>query len=226
MHTASIAHPSADLPAIFTGLALRFARWAAIVLVFMGIFLPWIMSGATALNHNAIDLAEWASIHPLAAAQTPPYGVALMLRLPLVLLGLCIGWMGTGAGRFLRVVALLWVVLFLLPPFEFVADSGNANYRQQATLALMTLIAGGAGITFNRKQRLRTAVTLVCSLVGCIVPAFAAASVLPLREAYLPTSVGTGVWLTTGGFVALTCLVGVSAWSAWMTWSTQQKRQT
>ena len=108
----------------------------------IGYVQPWIVLQSGPMTLNAFDLAEWASLVPLQRSTTPPLLASLLLRSPPVILSLVLG---AAAGRKRWVMSAAAICLLSasqLPPFEFVYDINNLNYRQQAALAALSLVAG------------------------------------------------------------------------------------
>lgn len=162
---------------------------AAALLLIVYLF-PWVVNPSVSLTANAYDLAAWASVHPAVQAETPTLLTCLLLRLPLACIGLLVAF---GARRSaLSALVTLVVVAALLPPLEFVHDTGNPNDRQQAALALLTLIGGGIGVS-GMLPRYRGWIAAGIALTG------AAASALGLPRGYelmrgfgLATQIGAG----------------------------------
>ncbi|MFN8448358.1 MAG: hypothetical protein U0521_07145 [Anaerolineae bacterium] len=162
---------------------------AAALLLIVYLF-PWVVNPSASLTANAYDLAAWASVHPAVQAETPTLLTCLLLRLPLACIALLVAF---GARRSaLSALVVLVAVAALLPPLEFIHDTGNPNYRQQAALALLTLLAGGIGVS-GILPRYRGWIAVGIALVG------AASSALGLLRGYelmrgfgLETQIGVG----------------------------------
>lgn len=176
-------------------------------LALIGTWLPWLGIGIAALDHNLIDLAEWTSLHPGASAEVLPYLTPLLLRLPPVCLALLIG-IGLHRGdHTLRIIAVVALTAALLPPFEFLSALDNANYRQQAALALIALCGGIIGQTVWPGRLHRPALLILAGL-GIGSAATGLARALALRQAYLPeTQPGLGIVVTDAAFGLLLLLV-------------------
>jgi hypothetical protein len=132
-------------------------------------FIPWLGAGGAGLTFGAYDLAEWASLHPLAAASSPSLLASLLLRMPLVILVwivvinrptlLTVGW-------WLAALLVIIVTLFSLPPVEFFTEAlENPNYRQQFILATAALAGGVIGLS-GLLSPFRPYLTMVLGLLG------------------------------------------------------------
>lgn len=151
---------------------------------------PWLVNPSASLSPNAYDLAEWASLHPAVRDATPALLTSLLLRLPLACLALLIGFTAR-RGLFPALIVLV-LAAALLPPPEFVKALDNSNYRQQAALALFTLIGGAIGFS-GRLPRVRHWIAAAIALLGALV------SIIGLLQGYnlmhgfsLPAQIGIG----------------------------------
>ena len=106
----------------------------------LGYLLPWAVASSAPMTLNAYDLAEWASLHPAQRQTTPPLLAPLLLRAQLVVLSSIIAL--SVSQRWVAAAAVVALALAQLPPFEYVYDIANLNYRQQFVLALVSLVAG------------------------------------------------------------------------------------
>lgn len=175
---------------------------------------PWIINGSAALNLTAYDLAEWASLHPAAVAQTPPLLTSLLLRLPLACAGVWLAWYRphSGAARILVGVIVTLIAIGLLPPPEYLGQRDNPNYQQQAGLATLTLAAALAGLFAARRVKpiVRTVVSVI-ALVGGLVAALGGLSLAVqwMGEYGLPAIIGSGAIMMGVCFAvtALLCLL-------------------
>ncbi len=164
------------------------------VLAFVGCVLPWSLNPGAGLTFNLLDLAEWSSLHPAVHAQQPPMLTSLLLRLPWVALALLLALFSTGRGRFAAGLAVALIAAGLLPPFEFLASSGDPNYRQQALTAAVTLGAGLAAVA--APQRVRPVLIIAVSVLALLAALAGLAEALRLmRELRLPTLPGPGALL-------------------------------
>ena len=139
-------------------------------------FVPWVDGGSASLTFGAYDLAEWTSLHPAVRFVEPGLVMTLLLRLvpALLVIGLS-AWASLHRGSGLWWLAGLVVLIAaagLLPPFEFIANTGDPNYRQQFIVALVALIGGlvawsGLLRRHSRWITLGAAVgALICAAVG------------------------------------------------------------
>lgn len=158
---------------------------------------PWIINGSAALNLTAYDLAEWASLHPAASAQSPPLLTSLLLRLPLACAGIWLAWYRphTSAVRILVGGIVALIAIGLLPPPEFLGQRDNPNYQQQAGLAALMLTASLIGLFAGGRVKpiIRTGVS-VSMLVGGLVAALGGLSLAVqwMGEFQLPAVIGSG----------------------------------
>lgn len=170
-----------------------FALTAAALILY---FVPWVDAGSASLTFGAYDLAEWTSLHPAVRFVEPALVMTLLLRLvpALLVIGLA-AWASLCRGSGLWWLAGLTVLIAaggLLPPFEFIANTGDPNYRQQFVVALTALIGGLASWSglLGRHHRwitLGTAIgALACAAVGLT-------QALALFDGFrIDTAVGTG----------------------------------
>lgn len=165
--------------------------WLIAAVALASCLLPWLVSPAAGLSLNPIDLAEWTSLAPAVQAQTPPLLTTFLLRAPLLVVALLIalaanryrGW----AGLFILLLAAAQ-----LPPFEFLNDSANSNYRQQLLMAVLT---GGLGllVLFVLPRRFALSAAMVVATLGLIAAVLGIASALREMQSFaLPVQVGPG----------------------------------
>jgi hypothetical protein len=182
--------PTAQQPAHRPS-AQRFAlmragwAWLAIAALFAAFQLPWVRAGAAALDMPLNDAAEWATLHPAGAAQTPAYLTALLVRLGWPVLAVLAAVWLRPRGAAVLVCGLAFV--FALPPFEYLADRANGNYQQQAFVAGLTFAGAAAMFALARLRPVWAGV--VCGVV-CGVGAAAA----------IAGTAGVVGWL--GGFIS------------------------
>ncbi len=160
---------------------------------------PWLVNPGASLSLNGYDLAEWASLHPAVREATPALLTSLLLRLPLACLALLIAF--TRRRGLLPAVIVLITALALLPPPEFVKALDDPNYRQQATLALFTLMGGVMGLS-GKLQRARHWIATTVGLLGamaCLVGLLQSYNLM--RDFDLPTQIGAGGALLALAFV-------------------------
>jgi len=184
-------------------------RWyglsiVALLLAWVGCYLPWIATKGAALSSNLPDLAEWMTLNP--------YGRGSALLTPLALRGV-FGLIAVALANLtplltdrllrwvVRVQALL-IAIGLLPPFDFFRTSpDDPNYRQQFLITLLT--CAGVLIAWRRPIRVLAVpaviLAIVCGGLGVL------ASVSAWAALKLQTGVGIGALLTL--LALLTALV-------------------
>lgn len=135
-----------------------------IVLALAGYLLPWLSLGANGLTYNGYDLAEWTTLNPAVQVGTPPLLPSLLLRLSLVCVALLVVLIGTQS-KWLKLVFLTGFTIALLPPFEFLANSANPNYRQQFGLSVFTFLAGLALLRVSKGYK-QNAIAIGLSLIS------------------------------------------------------------
>ena len=184
-----------------------FVYFCLLLALLAGLLLPWLLAPNAGMTLNAYDLAEWASLHPAQRVSNPPLLVPLLLRGQLVILCALAGLVARSL-REKRAAALVIVVLAVaqLPPIEFVKDIGNLNYRQQAGLALASLLLGMTALRWLA-IRWQPLVSAVCSLLGALTTLVGATLAL---EAYASLAsgggAGLGVWLVAASYICLFAL--------------------
>lgn len=151
---------------------------AALVLVaLVGYVQPWIVVPTGSMTLNAFDLAEWASLIPAQRVTSPPLLTPLLLRLQPLILCLILGASATGRAKSaISAIAILVLAAAQLPPFEYVYDSNNLNYRQQFFLAIASLLGGFAPLPFSHR-RVAALATFALPIAGL------ATSIIGLRQA-------------------------------------------
>lgn len=181
----------------------------AILVVFLVLILvtyaqPWVINPGASLSPGGYDLAEWASIHPISGGESPPLLTALLLRLPLVCAVLSFAFLlpSDKKHRILAGIAVLLIATALLPPFEFLSDSGNWNYRQQFALAVITLMGGFVGLSGWLKNY-RSVIGIASAVIGVVVCLVGLSRAYALKEGFdLPLHIGVG-GLGTAAFFGL-----------------------
>lgn len=169
--------------------------------------LPWVINPGASLSPGGYDLAEWATIHPAAMGENPPLLTGLLLRLPLLCAALAFAfWLQPSTtNRVIGAVIVILMGIALLPPFEFLDDPGNWNYRQQIALAVVTVIGGLFGVT-GWLRSVRPIIGVFAALMGAAACMLGLSSVFSLMQTFnLPVSIGAGAIFTTVVF-----LVGVA----------------
>lgn len=141
--------------------------WALLVVGFTAYIFPWLINPAASLSPNAYDLAEWASLPPVERAVNPPLVTSLFLRLPLVCLAVITAFQETPPiKRWFRLSVVAGFAIAAFPPLEFFTQARNdPNFRQQFTLALMTLIGGLVG-TSKSGRRFQRPIIILFAFVG------------------------------------------------------------
>ncbi len=120
--------------------------WGILLTSLVGVVafhMPWHDHAVAAFRLNAFDLAEWGTLHPTIRLESPTLWSSLLLRWPLLGLGLSMAisanhlrderwrWIWRG-------IAIL-VVLRLNPPIEFYKGPGSAGDNEQQ-LGYLTLV--------------------------------------------------------------------------------------
>lgn len=169
-----------------------------LILCVFGYLSPWVIHPAGGLTFHAYDLAEWASLHPIVRAESPALFTTMLLRLPLVAIGVLFA-LSAHRGRRWRVwcwVAAFGVALGLLPPFDFVTQLSNGNYQQQLGLALMVIVALVLSIT-GRFVRIYPIIGAATALIGFLSGVIGFVYTLDLLHDFdLATAPGMGVFFT------------------------------
>lgn len=144
---------------------LLYALLAAAVFAY---FAPWlVVSSGISLSLGAYDLAEWVSL----MLPNRPLTTMLMLRLPAACLAVLVALIG-GRRRWsytwwLALAGVVIAAVALLPPFEFLTQRDDVNYRQQFLIAIATFIIGLVCLTRLVDQvRLLASITVAA---GCVV---------------------------------------------------------
>lgn len=181
--------------------------WLWLSLAWLTYVTPWALNPGAGLTVNAYDLAEWASLHPTAQANallTP-----LLLRAPLMFLTWLIA---LHAPRELKgswwwhVLAILVLVLAQLPPLEFLGETGDPNYRQQALLAVLSLGGAWPLLWLKRGQSLLTLLLAFLLGLSALIGGLQGAQLM--REPFgMPAHLSLG-WLS---FVGVALLLMLSA---------------
>ena len=178
---------------------------AAVVLVgLLGCVQPWIVVSTGSMTLNVYDLAEWASLVPAQRETSPPLLAPLLLRLQPVILCLILGAVADGrAKKAIVAIAILLLAAAQLPPFEYVYDINNLNYRQQFFLAIASLAGGWAVIPF-RHRWLATLATIVLPVAGLVTAAIGLAQAQALYlEFQIGATAGAGIVILSVSHLAL-----------------------
>ena len=179
-----------------------------LLLGLLGYLLPWAVASSAPMTLNAFDLAEWTSLYPAQRHTDPPLLAPLLLRAQLVILTVIFALTASGRpGKAITAAAVLLLALAQLPPFEYVYDIANLNYRQQFGLALVSLI-GGLLATLASKRRLARILLIGLAAVG-IVSVYAGVSQAfdVLRQLQVIASVGLGPWLLIASYAGIAATV-------------------
>ena len=178
-----------------------------LILLLLGLFgyvSPWAVTRSAPMTLNAYDLAEWTSLHPAQRHTTPPLLAPLLLRAQLVILTLTFAV--TASGRWITALVVLLLALAQLPPFEYVYDIANLNYRQQFGLALFSLIAGLVTTRFGHRRPARS-MLIVLPVVGiALVYAGVSQAFEVYRQLQAVASVGMGPWLLVASYIGIGAL--------------------
>ena len=199
--------------------------WALIGASLLGVVavhMPWHVHDVAAFSLNAFDLAEWVSLHPATRAENPALLSSILLRLPLVLLGISIAL----SANFLRDERLRWiwrfvallVVFRLNPPIDFYRSPNGVSLNEQH-LAFLTYAGIGLVlliIVIGRRIRpfyfpLMTLVWVVIIVVSWDGLSRATRTVETLQ---IDVGYGAGIYLLIGTAVGV---IGLSAYRLYLT---------
>lgn len=184
----------------------RWVFWLGLLYLGSGL-LPWVTVSGAGFNLNPVDLAEWTSLAPAIQNQSPPLFTTFLLRTFLLIATLLLA-LGAGRRRWLAVIVVIVLAAAQFPPFEFLADSGNANYRQQMLMAALTLALGFAAV-FLLPVRYRELVAVIVTIVGLVAIGVGVSSALATLGTYgLDAAPGLGAWIAA---IALASALVVSA---------------
>lgn len=178
--------------------------FALIVVALCGYALSWIVAPVGSMTLNGHDLAEWASLVPSQRATSPPLLASLLLRLQPLMLSLLLGSAAAGRGGMaLSAAAICLLAAAQLPPFEFVYDINNLNYRQQFGLAAFSLI-GGLCLIPLRSRRPSLMVVLFITAAGLVTSALGLSMALELYGVFsLDAVAGAGFWVVGLSYAGL-----------------------
>ncbi len=175
-----------------------------LLLGLLGYISPWAVTRSAPMTLNAYDLAEWTSLHPAQRHTTPPLLAPLLLRVQLVILTLTFAV--TASGRWITALVVLLLALAQLPPFEYVYDIANLNYRQQFGLALFSLIAGLVATRFGNRRPARS-VLIVLPVAGVASVYTGVSQAFEVyRQLQAVASVGMGPWLLVASYIGIAAL--------------------
>lgn len=181
--------------------------YALVLVGLLGYVQPWLVVPSGPMTLNAFDLAEWASLIPAQRGTSPPLLAPLLLRLQLVMLCLILGVMAAGRKRMaITAVAICLLATAQLPPFEFVRDINNLNYRQQFGLAAASLVAGFFLLPLA-SRRVSTFVMLALAAVGILTAALGLSEAEALyRQFQLDAAPGAGIWIVGLSYAGLSVI--------------------
>jgi amino acid transporter len=182
-------------------------RFFYVFLALLGYLLPLVANQSAGLTFHALDLAEWTSTHPLVRAETPALLTALLLRFPLMCLGVLLAidarTINDRTVRRLMYTISIVIMFVSLPPLDFITRLEDRNYQQQLGLGL-----AGLALIFivMRWQPPRWVIGVV------IVLAFAALSIGWVRAIELFNQLGLSLSVGFGGILTLIGLSGRLGW--------------
>ncbi len=94
-----------------------------------------------------------------------------------------------------------------LPPFEYVYDIANMNYKQQFILAVTSFVAGLVVIRFGGKRVLGVLAS-VLPVVGIISATYGLSLAYDLFEQLQPGgSIGLGLWILLASYAGTVAIV-------------------
>lgn len=188
--------------------------WGLIVAGLIAYTIPWINNPGSGLTLGAFDLAEWASLHPLAYTTTPYMLPSLLLRIHLLWLVWLLAINTPPPTRTLRwwfsaSVALL-LVIGQIPPLEFFSVArDNPNYQQQIILTLASLLGGIVALS-GRFYVYRALLTLLIAFGGVITSLTGLLHTQSWMQPYsVPTQAGPG------GPLMMLVYIGLIAYPLW-----------
>jgi hypothetical protein len=175
------------------------ALFAATALLLIAIGTPWVVTRAAGTTLNALDYAEWSSLHPDVRARTPSLFVTLCLRASLLAAALLTAL--TPVPRWSRAVGVILLAVAALPPAQAITQLGDPNYQQQAALAAFALIGGLLLIALPLSERVRNTAIVILALAQLAAGGFGAVHGPVLMGSFdIPAQFGIGVLL-----MALSC---------------------
>jgi hypothetical protein len=179
----------------------------AIPLALIAYLIPWVVNTSTGLTLGAYDLAEWLSLHP---ATHPARNPSFALRGQLLILTLIITWTTSKPiltySWWFRCMALTLLVIAQLPPPEFLSWTGDQNQRQQAFLAVISLVGGIFGLT-GILQRFRGYLLLLVLFIGIALNIYGLTQIIPRMQEF-----GLQPQFGIGGFALLAIYAVVFLW--------------
>ena len=170
----------------------------------LGYLLPWAVAPSAPMTLNAYDLAEWTSLHPAQRHSSPPLLAPLLLRAQLVILSLTFALVvSRRPWRLISAATVAILALAQLPPFEYVYDIANLNYRQQFGLALASLIAGLVATRVESRRIIQLLLMLLPVVGICAVYVGLSQALEVYRQTQTVVGMGLGPWLLTASYVGI-----------------------
>ncbi len=179
----------------------------ALVLALVAYLLPWVIATNSAMTLNAFDLAEWTSLHPSQRHALPPLITPLLLRAQLPIIAALVAlWASSPKERLLAILCVFLLAVAQLPPWEFLRDSGDANYQQQAALALATIIfsIGLPGLRRLMPANFQPFVVILIAILGIVSAILGQSQALDLYHVTLEQGeTGGGLWICLAAYAAI-----------------------
>ncbi|NDJ86333.1 MAG: hypothetical protein GYB66_10635 [Chloroflexi bacterium] len=190
--------------------------------------MPWHVHPAAAFSNNAFDLAEFASLHPDVRNESPKLFTTLLLRLPLIFLGMVITLTAVQLSdvrwQWIWIGVALLIVLRLNPPRVFYPfGGGSINDQQLGYLTIAGLIAimfsWGAGRWLSGLYH-PLMIVIVAVMLGVALNGYARATDLLQNKLALQIDAGGGLFLFV--FLGLV-LIGLVLWDGVYNWRRRQR---
>lgn len=175
--------------------------WVSVVaalLIIVGYVVPWVVTPNASLTFGGYDLAEWASLHYATRGEIPPLLTSFLLRLPLALAAVLIGWANVNAS-YLRAGIVVVIAAALLPPLEIIQFPNDVNYQQQALIAGIALVGGLTGIAVGGRFGALIPASVGIVGIGAVIGGLTSAYGL-LRGFTLPVTLGAGGVIVIAAF--------------------------
>lgn len=188
-----------------------------LLLLLVAYHLPWHTHRAAAFSNNLFDLAEFVSLHPQIQAESPTLYTSLLLRLPIIFIGLMFGLtaaqISPPLAQWLVYGVAALVILRLNPPAIFYPyGGGSANDQQLGKMMLAGLIILALLIATNRylKPYYPYTMTLLI-LAGLAIAMLGFRRADDLIQNGLILHVKTGAGLFVYAFISLALLILLNA---------------
>ena len=125
----------------------------------------------------------------------------MLLRLQLVILSVLLAALASRQPlKALSGIIIVALAVSQLPPFEYVYDIANMNYKQQFILAVTSIVAGLLVIRFSGKRVLGILAS-VLPVVGIISATYGLSLAYDLFEQLQPGgSIGLGLWILLASY--------------------------